>query len=124
MKLKNKIIVLMSFIFLSLSLFFIFKIRSNSINLNDAEISLSKDVYINNEQKNEAKNNEDRVQDNVKDEVNYNELSPHEYVAWLKDPKDRVLLEIKNDGARIFRKGNVTITVMPNGEELYLPDEL
>ena len=50
-------------------------------------------------------------------------MSPQEYVAWLKDPQDRVLLEIKPEGTTVFRKGNVTITVMPNGEEIYLPDE-
>ena len=52
-----------------------------------------------------------------------NEMSPQEYVAWLKDPQDRVLLEIKPEGTSLYRKGNVTITVMANGEELYLPDE-
>ncbi|MBX9838857.1 MAG: hypothetical protein K2X69_11170, partial [Silvanigrellaceae bacterium] len=65
---------------------------------------------------------------NVNDEKNeadkkIKEMSPKEYVAWLKDPQDRVLLEIKPEGTSIFRKGNVTITVMPNGEEIYLPDE-
>ena len=52
------------------------------------------------------------------------ELTPKEYVAWLKDTQDRVLLEVKPDGTKIYRKGNVTITVMRNGEELYLPDEM
>ncbi len=56
-------------------------------------------------------------------EKNEKDMTPSEYVAWLKDTQDRVLLEVKPDGAKIYRKGNVTITVMRNGEELYLPDE-
>ncbi|WP_158998237.1 hypothetical protein [Pigmentibacter ruber] len=56
--------------------------------------------------------------------IDTKDLSPKEYVAWLKDTQDRVLLEVKPDGTKIYRKGNVTITVMRNGEELYLPDEM
>lgn len=50
-------------------------------------------------------------------------MSPSEYIAWVKDPSNRVLLEIKEEGSKIYRKGNVTITVMPDGKELYMPDE-
>ena len=52
------------------------------------------------------------------------DMTPSEYIAWVKNPRDRVLLEIKQEGTKIYRKGNVTITVMPDGKELYMPDEL
>ncbi|APJ04405.1 hypothetical protein [Silvanigrella aquatica] len=51
-------------------------------------------------------------------------MTPTEYVAWVQDPNNRVLLEIRDDGAKIYRKGNVTITVFANGKEIYLPDEI
>ncbi|BBH54022.1 hypothetical protein [Fluviispira sanaruensis] len=124
MKAKNKIIYLLSFICVSLIVYFVFKEKNERENIKSEDVNLLKNENINNAQKNEVKKNETIAPKDVEDEINYNELSPHEYVAWLKNPKDRVLLEIKDDGARIFRKGNVTITVMPNGEELYLPDEL
>ncbi len=59
-----------------------------------------------------------KIQKNIKNR------SPAEYIAWLKDQNDRVLLEITSEGTKIYRKGNVTITLMPNGKELYMPDEL
>lgn len=62
--------------------------------------------------------------DDQKLEKDGKDMSPSEYVAWLKDGHNRVLLEVKPDGTKIYRKGNVTITVMRNGEELYLPDEI
>ncbi|KAB8027977.1 hypothetical protein [Fluviispira multicolorata] len=61
--------------------------------------------------------------DQINEEMIVRELRPVEYVTWLKNPQNRVLLEVRDDGTKIFRKGNVTITVMANGEEIYLPDE-
>jgi len=51
-------------------------------------------------------------------------MATSEYIAWLKDKDGRVLIDVKPRGLKVYRKLNVTITVMPNGEELYLPDEI
>ena len=99
------------------------KIMSSEENKN--EIPNSKSIPEKTEATKSNNNVNENDEKNEKNEASkkFKEMSPKEYVAWLKDPQDRVLLEIKPEGTSIFRKGNVTITVMSNGEEIYLPDE-
>lgn len=51
-------------------------------------------------------------------------MSTEDYLAWLKDKKGRVLIDSRVGGFNVYRKKNVTISVLPDGEELYLPDEI
>ncbi|WP_397600418.1 hypothetical protein [Silvanigrella sp.] len=128
---RKQIFYIFSIIFILVFISF-YITRKNDTDLNSSKITSSE------ENKNEIPNTKSIPEKsestkldnnvNVNDEKNeadkkIKEMSPKEYVAWLKDPQDRVLLEIKPEGTSIFRKGNVTITVMPNGEEIYLPDE-
>ena len=89
-----------------------------------SEIFLSKNSELLNKEvetnKNYIKNKEKNTTKNEK----INNMSPEEYIKWLKEPNDRVLLEVKKEGTSLYRKGNVTIIVMGNGKELYMPDEL
>lgn len=125
---KQTIII---FSLIGIMTFFSFYLTRNRNENHFVREPLKASDIINLEEKNNEKDLGNNSQDTLPPKVeeqkgnakNEKEMSPSEYVAWLKDTQDRVLLEVKPDGAKIFRKGNVTITVMRNGEELYLPDE-
>jgi uncharacterized membrane protein len=128
---RKQIFYIFSIIFVLVFISF-YITRKNDTDLNTSKISNpeeNKNEIPNSKsipEKTESSKSDKNVNENEeKNEANkkIKEMSPQEYVAWLKDPQDRVLLEIKPEGTTVFRKGNVTITVMPNGEEIYLPDE-
>lgn len=128
---RKQIFYIFSIIFVLVFISF-YITRKNDTDLNTSKISNpeeNKNEIPNSKsipEKTESTKSDKNVNENEeKNEANkkIKEMSPQEYVAWLKDPQDRVLLEIKSEGTTVFRKGNVTITVMSNGEEIYLPDE-
>ena len=125
MKNRYKILLLILLISSCVIMFFLENKRKSNLVFNEvSEIFLSKNSELLNKEvetnKNYIKNKEKNTTKNEK----INNMSPEEYIKWLKEPNDRVLLEVKKEGTSLYRKGNVTIIVMGNGKELYMPDEL
>ncbi len=120
----NKKYFTITIIGLSLSLCISFYLK---INNHEENIPINKNIEKNNSEKTIHQKISTPISEESytapKNKIQKN-MTPTEYIAWVKDPNDRVLLEIKKEGTKIYRKGDVTITVMPDGKELYMPDEL
>lgn len=117
----NKKHYMIIFVGIALSMGLLFYTKNNQFSDKTALISNIEDQ---NSKKVEISPEQNKVKQNSMIHSKIKEMPPTEYVAWVKDKKQRVLLEIKEDGTKIYRKGNITITVMQDGNELYLPDEL